>query len=128
MLIRLAGLACAAAALLPQLPAPAAATPEAPARTLTTRAVTVPLTAEAYGEPGTRVAVVLRLEGATPATAAQLELATRGVHAECAGAPRFDRARHTLSRRCYVRMPAHRSHVRLLGYARVVAAQAGAHA
>ena len=128
MLIRLAGLACIAAALLPQLPAPAAATDKAPARTLTTRAVTVPLTADAYGDPGTLVGVVLRLEGATPTTRARLELTTGGVHAECTGAPRFDRAHHTLSRHCYVRMPAHRTHVRLHGYARLTAGGTGAQA
>jgi hypothetical protein len=120
MLIRLAGLACIAAVLVPQIPTPAAATPEAPARTLTVQAVTIPLTADAYGDPGTLVPVVLRLERATATTTAELELATEGVHARCADAPRFDQARHTLSRQCYVRMPAHQSHLRLQGYARVL--------
>jgi hypothetical protein len=119
MLIRLAGLACIGAVLLPQIPTPAAATPEPPPRTLTVQAVTIPLTADAYGDPGTLVPVVLRLEHATPTTTAELELATKGVHAQCAGTPRFDRARHTLSRRCYVRMPSSQSHIRLEGYAKV---------
>jgi hypothetical protein len=91
---------------------------------MTVQAVIVPLTADAYGEPGALVPVVLRLDHATPSTRAQLELSTRGVHAECTGAAHYDRTGHTLSRRCSVRIPAGSSHVRLRGYAKILTGRA----
>lgn len=76
-----------------------------------------PVTAEAYGAPGTLIPVVVRLRGAKASTRADRELATPDVAMSCAGEPWFDPARHILSQTCVARMPANRSHVHLRGYA-----------
>jgi hypothetical protein len=76
---------------------------------------------DAYGAAGALIPVVVRLQGASSTTRADLELATPGVVTSCVGKPWLDRARHALSRTCFARMPAHRSHVRLRGYAHVLA-------
>ena len=111
MLMRLAVLGTIAAALLPTTPAPASA-PTGPAKTLTSTDLTVSVAVDPHGTRHGLTPVVVTLHNATRRTNATLDLATPGIAGKCVGRPRFDAVRHTLSRTCHARIPAHRAGAR----------------